>query len=163
MVIGAACALALRAKRIHEDSQTETPASPPDSADAVAPTLLSALQSPFSLTAALQFGGIFLALEIAGTLGQRLLGQLGFYAVSVIGGAVSSASAVASAANLAIAATLTPQTAATGAVIASAMSALVNLPLVARLADDRALTHRIAWALGAIVILGAAGAAFQTL
>jgi uncharacterized membrane protein (DUF4010 family) len=163
MVIGAACALGLRAKRIHEDSQTETPASPPDSADAVDPTLLSALQSPFSLTAALQFGGIFLALEIAGTLGQRLLGQLGFYAVSVIGGAVSSASAVASAANLATAATLTPQTAATGAVIASAMSALVNLPLVARLADDRALTHRIAWALGAIVILGAAGAAFQTL
>ena len=163
MVIGAACALALKPKRIHENSQTDTTASPPDGAGAVDPTLLSALQSPFSLTAALQFGGIFLALEIAGTLGQRLLGQLGFYAVSVIGGAVSSASAVASAANLAAAATLTPQTAATGAVIASAMSALVNLPLVARLADDRALTRRIAWAHGAIVILGAAGAALQTL
>jgi hypothetical protein len=42
------------------------------------------------------------------------------------------------------------------------MSALINLPLVARLAKDRVLTNRIAWALGSIVLLGAVGAIAQT-
>ena len=36
----------------------------------------------------------------AGIAAQRLLGDLGFYAVSLVGGLVSSASAVASAASL---------------------------------------------------------------
>jgi len=160
MLTGAAFAVGIGHKHTRDKIPAGSPASVPQSDDS---TLLSALQSPFSLTAALKFGAIFLALEIAGTLGQRSLGQLGFYAVSLIGGAVSSASAVASAANLAAAGTLPPQTAAIGAVIASAMSALVNLPLVVPLAQDRALTRRIAWALGAIVLLGAAGAAFHSL
>jgi uncharacterized membrane protein (DUF4010 family) len=75
---------------------------------------------------------------------------------------VSSASAVASAANLASAGTLPVEVAGIGAVLASAMSALINLPLVARLAKDRRLTRRIAWALGGIVILGAVGAIMQS-
>jgi uncharacterized membrane protein (DUF4010 family) len=125
-------------------------------------TPLSALQSPFSLTAALKFGVIFLALEVTGAFGQQILGQFGFYGVSLIGGAVSSASAVASAANLATAGTLPARVAGTGAILASAMSALINLPLVARFAQDRALTKRIAWALGSIVLLGAVGAIAQT-
>jgi len=125
-------------------------------------TFLSSLQSPFSLSAAFKFGLIFLALEIAGIFGQRSLGQFGFYAVSLIGGAVSSASAVASAANLASAGTLPVKVAGIGAVLASAMSALINLPLVARLAKDRILTRRIAWALGSIVLLGAVGAVMQS-
>ena len=91
-----------------------------------------------------------------------MLGRFGFYTVSLIGGAVSSASAVASAANLASAGTLPPHVAATGAVFASAMSAMVNLPLVARLAKDRLLTNRIAWTLGGIVLLGAVGAIAQS-
>jgi len=163
MLIGAGFALGFRPGRARANSEAANSDSPAESAAVSDPTLLSALQSPFSLTAALKFGGIFLALEIAGTLGQRLLGQFGFYAVSLIGGAVSSASAVASAANLSAAATLPPRTAAVGAVIASAVSALVNLPLVARLAQNRALTGRIARALGAIVLLGAAGAVAQSL
>lgn len=158
MLAGSAFALGLGRKHTSDKNPTESLDSLPQPNNA---TPLSALQSPFSLTAALKFGAIFLALEIAGTLGQRFLGQVGFYAVSLIGGAVSSASAVASAANLTAAGTLPPQTAAIGAVIASAMSALVNLPLVAPLARERALTRRIAWALGAIVLLGAVGAAFQ--
>lgn len=124
---------------------------------------LPTLESPFSLTSALKFGLIFLGLEIAGGFGQRLLGQVGFYAVSLLGGAVSSASAVGSAANLTVAGTLTPEIAAMGAVLASAMSALVNLPLVARLGKDRLLTTRVAWALSGIVLLGAVGAIAQWL
>lgn len=127
-----------------------------------APTLPT-LESPFSLTAAFKFGFIFLALRMAGTLAERGLGEAGFYAVSVVGGVVSSASAVASAANLAAAGTLAPHVAGIGAIIASAMSAIINLPLVARLGQDRALTLRIAWALGAIVVLGVFGCIFETL
>ena len=123
---------------------------------------LSDLQSPFSLSAALKFGVIFLAIEIAGTLAQRTLGQFGFYVVSLAGGAVSSASAVASAANLASAGKLAAHVAGIGAVLASAMSALINLPLVAGLGKNRGLTSRIAWALGSIVVLGIVGALMQT-
>jgi uncharacterized membrane protein (DUF4010 family) len=116
------------------------------------------LQSPFSLRSALKFGLLFLALEVAGALSQRWLGQFGFYAVSLAGGLVSSASAVASAGSLAGSGTLPPAVAGTGAVIASLASALVNLPLVARISRERPLTWRIALALGCIVALGAAGA-----
>jgi uncharacterized membrane protein (DUF4010 family) len=121
-----------------------------------------AMQSPFSLTAALKFGIIFLALRIAGTLAQQVLGAAGFYAVSAVGGVVSSASAVAAAANLAAGDTLPPQVAGTGAIVASLVSALVNLPVVARLAGDRVLTRRLAWVLGGIVVLGVLGAVVQT-
>jgi uncharacterized membrane protein (DUF4010 family) len=121
-----------------------------------------AMQSPFSLTSALKFGIIFLALRVAGTLAQQVLGAAGFYAVSVVGGVVSSASAVAAAANLAAGDTLPSQVAGTGAIVASLVSALVNLPVVARLAGDRVLTRRLAWVLGGIVVLGVLGAVVQT-
>jgi uncharacterized membrane protein (DUF4010 family) len=156
MLIGAIIAtLLMRARRGNSQDNPigETPQGAP----------LPTLESPFSLTAAFKFGVIFLALRIAGTLAQRALGQAGFYAVSAVGGVVSSASAVASAANLAAAGTLPPQVAGNGAIIASAMSALINLPLVAHLAQDRALTLRIAWVLGGIVLLGAVGCIIQTL
>jgi uncharacterized membrane protein (DUF4010 family) len=162
MLVGAAVAIGMPPKRYKNDVHSDGVESPPAGGDAPGSTLLSALQSPFSLTAALKFGLIFLALEVAGSLAQRLLGQFGFYAVSLIGGAVSSASAVASAANLATAGTLPARVAGTGAILASAMSALINLPLVARLAKDRVLTSRIAWALGSIVLLGAVGAVVQS-
>ena len=125
-----------------------------------APTLPT-LHSPFSLTAALKFGLVFLALQVAGTLSQRALGTLGFYAVSVAGGVVSSASAVASAASLAASGTLSGGTAATGAVIATAASAIVDLPIVARVGRNRELTRKVAVALAATLLLGAAGVVLQ--
>ncbi len=112
------------------------------------------LRSPFALSSALKFGLLFLVLKVAGTLSQWWLGQFGFYAVSLAGGLVSSASAVASAGALAAQDTLTAEVAGTGAVIASLASALVNLPLVARIGRERPLTRRIALALGLIVALG---------
>jgi uncharacterized membrane protein (DUF4010 family) len=120
-----------------------------------------AMRSPFSLTAALQFGAIFLALQIAGTLAQRALGHAGFYAVSAVGGFVSSASAVAAAANLAASGTLPPEVAGIGAILASLTSAAVNLPIVARLTKDRPLTRRLAWVLGGVILLGVVGAVAQ--
>jgi uncharacterized membrane protein (DUF4010 family) len=123
--------------------------------------LLPALHSPFSLTAALRFGLIFLALHVVGTLAQRALGDFGFYAVSVAGGLVSSASAVASAANLAAKGEILPAVAGLGAILASVTSALVTLPIVSRLTRDRRLTRRVALVLGAVALLGALGVAVQ--
>ncbi len=118
------------------------------------------LQSPFSLQSVLKFGGLFLVLQVAGTLAQTWLGQFGFYAVSLVGGMVSSASAVASAALLARqgSESIPPQVAGTGAVLASLMSALVDLPLVARIGKDRRLTRRVAVALCVVAAAGASSA-----
>ena len=61
---------------------------------------------------------------------------------SLLGGLISSASAVASVTTLVLHGTITPQEAGIGAVLASLVSALVNLPLVARLGHDRQLWYR---------------------
>jgi len=78
--------------------------------------------------------------------------------VSLIGGVVSSASAVASAALLAAQQTIPLQVTGAGAALASVTSALVNLPLTARIAREKPFTRRIAWSLGLIALGGLAGA-----
>ncbi|HEX4386918.1 MAG TPA: DUF4010 domain-containing protein [Myxococcales bacterium] len=119
------------------------------------------LRSPFSLQSALKFGLIFLVLQIVGTLAQDALGQAGFFAVSIVGGCVSSASAVASAAMLAAQGHATPQVAGIASVLASLASAAVNLVLVARVAKDKQLNLRLGRALSAVVLCGIAGALLQ--
>jgi hypothetical protein len=54
-----------------------------------------------------------------------------------------------------------PLTAGTGAVLASLASALVNLPLVARVGAHPPLTRRLLIALSLIALLGVAGAIGQ--
>ncbi|RKG93947.1 DUF4010 domain-containing protein, partial [Corallococcus sp. CA053C] len=93
---------------------------------------------------------------------QTLLGRWGFYAVSALGGLVSSASAVASAASLCANGTITPMTAGVGAIIASLASAAINFVLVARVSGQRPLTLRLGRALGVVMLLGLAGALVQT-
>ena len=119
------------------------------------------LKSPFSIQSTLKFGLIFLALQVGGTLAQRLLGKVGFYAVSVVGGLVSSASAVAAAATLNAQNKIPSDVAGIGAVIASFASVLVNLPLVARVSDDRPLTRRLVWPLGVVTLVGILGIVLQ--
>jgi uncharacterized membrane protein (DUF4010 family) len=159
MIAGASIAIIWRRTDVHdgESNRDRLGMESPNT------TVLPALESPFSLTAAFKFGIIFLALDVAGTVAQRALGETGFYAVSAVGGLVSSASAVASAANLSAAGTLPPNVAGNGAVIASAMSTVVNLPLVARLAKDRRLTLKTAGTLGTIFLLGVLGCIIQAL
>ncbi len=122
LIAGASIAIFWR----HTDTTYNSACSRSESWLESASTPLAALESPFSLTAAFKFGIIFLALDVAGTLAQRALGETGFYVVSAVGGLVSSASAVASAANLSAAGTLSASVAGNGAVLASAMSAIVN-------------------------------------
>ena len=126
--------------------------------EAVSPAPALQLTSPFSLVSALKFGLLFLALGAAGTLAQRIFGELGFYGVSLLGGVISSASSVASAALLGAHGTIPNEVAGIGAALASVTSALFNLPLAARVAREQPLTRRIAWSLGAIAALGLVGA-----
>ena len=72
-------------------------------------------------------------------------------------------SAVASAGALAASGALSPDVAGRGAVLASAASALINLPLVARVGQDRALTRRVAVVLGVALLLGMVGAVGEIL
>lgn len=115
------------------------------------------LESPFSLQSALRFGLLFLVFQVAGAVAQATLGQVGFYVVVVSGALISSASAVASAATLAANGTITPEVAATGVILSSLSSALINLVLVARLARDRRLTRRLILAQVFVMVVGVIG------
>src|SRR5450830_253645 len=111
---------------------------------------------PFSLWSALKYGLVFLVLHILGVLTQKYFGNVGFYLVSLLGGAVSSASAVAAAASLAADGKLTLDVAATGAIIASLASVAINLPFVLRV-PNRRFVLSIAVAMGIIAALGLTG------
>ncbi|HSU96286.1 MAG TPA: DUF4010 domain-containing protein, partial [Gemmatimonadaceae bacterium] len=120
------------------------------------------LSSPFSITSAIKYGLVFLALQVTGILGQRLLGHAGFYFVSIVGGVASSASAVASAALLAAHGTITPSVAAIGAVLATAMSVLVNVVFAARVSRDTGLRKHLTVTMTALAVLGIAGVVVQS-
>ena len=117
------------------------------------------LTSPVSLPRVLKFGVAFLALSIVGTLAQRTFGSLGFLVVSVAGGLISSASTTASAAALAAAGKLSPETAGMATVITSISSAVINIPLVYQQTHDRAITQRLTLVTFVLALVGI-GASF---
>jgi uncharacterized membrane protein (DUF4010 family) len=90
------------------------------------------LRSPISVRRVLGYGILFIAIEVVGTLAERVFGNIGFMAASGISGVPSSASATVAAANLSASAKITPELAGTSTVIASMASALTNVPLVFR-------------------------------
>ncbi len=102
------------------------------------------LDSPVSLRRVLSFGGLFVSMEIVGTVGAKFLGKFGFLALSLLGGAVSSASTTAAAATMAIHGKLAPDVAGVATVCASITSALVNLPLIQRQSHNKRLTRSLA-------------------
>lgn len=116
------------------------------------------LKSPFSLISALKFGVIFLLLQVFGSLAQGLLGHFGFYAVSFLGGLVSSASAVAAAATLAEHHQISATVAGVGAVLASLASTSVNVVLVGRFSHSAVLNRRVNIATAIVLAVGLAGA-----
>ncbi len=115
------------------------------------------LELPFSLSLALKYGVVFMLLHVLGNLAQRQFGDVGFYAVSVIGGLMSSASAVAAAATLASQGSLAPTVAGTGAVLASFTSIAFSLSFVLRTRHRRLIT-RLATAMVCVAIAGLIGA-----
>lgn len=90
------------------------------------------LSSPFSLPSALKFGAILLVLQLGSVLAQHSLGDLGVYATALLGGLISSASAVGAVAGLAARGSMQVDVAARSAILASIASILVNLPLLYR-------------------------------
>ncbi|MBB3181187.1 MgtC/SapB family protein [Variovorax sp. Sphag1AA] len=90
------------------------------------------LELPFSLPLALKYGVVFLVLHVVGGLTQHQFGDLGFYFVCVVGGLMSSASAVAAAAALTSQGSISPSVAGIGAVLASFTSLAFSLSFVLR-------------------------------
>ncbi|MBO9685485.1 MAG: MgtC/SapB family protein [Mitsuaria chitosanitabida] len=114
------------------------------------------LELPFSLPVALRYGLLFLGLHIVGRLMQREFGEGGFYLVTVIGGLLSSASAVAAAASMAGQGAISFDVAGNGAVLASMTSLAFSLSFILR-TRHRRLIVRLALAMVAIGVLGGLG------
>lgn len=119
------------------------------------------LSSPLSLISVLRFGLLFLALQVAGVLAQRQFGAGGFYIVCVLGGFVSSASAVASAATLNRARMISTSVAGTGVLLTTAVSILVNIILFSRIGRDWPMTKRYGVSTAIVIGLGVLGMAGQ--
>ncbi|HZZ58129.1 MAG TPA: DUF4010 domain-containing protein [Opitutaceae bacterium] len=119
------------------------------------------LQSPFKLLAALQFGLVFLALNVIGALAQRHFGSASFYFVMVAGGLLSSASSIAAATTLAAHHEITAAVGGTGVVLSTITSVLANLPLVRGLVPDARLKRKLTWTLCALAAVGLAGIALN--
>lgn len=97
------------------------------------------LGSPVSMETVLKFAGLFVAVQIAGTLAQRHLGSSGLQVVSVIGGFFSSASTTAAAADLAFHGKALPLQVAVAVVLASIASVVIDLPILRRYKEARAV------------------------
>lgn len=117
------------------------------------------LHSPLEIKKVASFGLLFILIQSAGSLGERLLGSSGVVLVSLAGGLVSSASSTAAAATLAAHARISPQHAALCTVLTSIASMLVSLPIVYRQIRNRrvmgriTLTSLIIAAIGGLVLL----------
>ena len=114
------------------------------------------LSSPVSLKRVAKFGLLFVGLAATGTLAQRYYGSSGFLVVAVAGGLISSASTTATAASLAAAGQISPETAGIATVLTSISSAVINIPLVYQQTHRVALTRRLALTTGVITCAGLA-------
>lgn len=121
------------------------------------------LSSPFRLRSALEFGLVFLAINVTGALAQRNFGAESFYFVSIIGGFLSSASSIAAAADLMARGEIPQGTAVNGIVLATLTSVLVNIPLAHGLMPDARLKRRASVGLGLIATAGLVGIAVSEL
>jgi uncharacterized membrane protein (DUF4010 family) len=117
------------------------------------------LGSPVSIGTVLKFAALFLAIQIAGTLAQRHIGDSGLQIVSAIGGLVSSAGATAAAADLSFHGKAGPLQVAIAVVLASITSVLIDLPILRRQARARRVVPSLALAT-LIQIAAGAGALF---
>ena len=121
-----------------------------------APTIK--LESPFKLSSALKFGALFLAINVAGGLAQREFGAASFYFISVLGALVSSASAIAAAANLIGHHDISVATGVNGIILASLTSIVSNIPLAQAMTRNGPLRRRLSASLAAVAVVGLLGA-----
>ncbi len=117
------------------------------------------LDSPFSLSAALKFGLVFLLLNVVGALAQRRFGSGSFYFVSMAGGLLSSGSSIASASTLISHGDVPALTGVNGVVLSSLVSVLVNVPLLRRIPQAGAYRTKTTMALLSVAAAGLVGIA----
>lgn len=114
------------------------------------------LSSPVALGKVLRFGGLFLLIQIVGTLATRRLGSSGLFVVSLVGGAASSASTTAAAANMAAHGHATALQAGMATVATSIVSTTVNLPILRREVKAKPVIGEIVLATLAQIAIGVA-------
>ncbi len=114
------------------------------------------LKLPFQLSTSLKFGAVFLLLNVVGALAERNFGPASFYFVSISGGLLSSASAIASAATLVAHHQLTLLTGVNGIILSSLTSILANIPLIRGLVHESGLKRRMLVLLIIITVIGLA-------
>jgi uncharacterized membrane protein (DUF4010 family) len=119
------------------------------------------LDSPFSLSAALKFGAVFLLLNVVGALAQRHFGSGSFYFVSMAGGLLSSGSSIASAATLIHHSEVPALTGVIGVVLSSLTSVVVNIPLLQRIPASGGYRRKAIVALCGVAVAGIAGIALD--
>lgn len=121
------------------------------------------LSSPLSLEKVLGFGLLFLVIQVLGTAAARWLGNGGLLVVSFFGGIVSSASATAAAATMVSHGSVTALEAGTATVLTSIASQAMNLPIIRRQVQDKAVLRDIFFATAlqtSAGVLAIAGQAF---
>lgn len=114
------------------------------------------LSSPVSLKKVLSFAGLFLLIQILGTLGQRFFGSSGLQTVSILGGLVSSASTSAAAASLARHGRVSLSQAGMAVILTSVASLLVDLPILYKEVADKRLLRELGTASGVQTAIGLA-------
>jgi uncharacterized membrane protein (DUF4010 family) len=119
------------------------------------PTL--ALESPFQLFAALKFGLVFLGLNVIGALAQRNFGSSSFYFVSAVGGLLSSASSIASAATLINHHEISAATGVNGIILSNLTSILVNVFLIRSMTKEATFRRKICLGLAMVALFGFVG------
>jgi uncharacterized membrane protein (DUF4010 family) len=112
--------------------------------------------SPVSLRQLASFSTLFVLIQVASTLGQRLMGQYGAVLVSAFGGLASSASSTAAVATLSKHGEITHMTAALSTVLASVASTIVNLPILYRETRDRELIRSLLMVSILVTVVGLA-------
>jgi uncharacterized membrane protein (DUF4010 family) len=120
------------------------------------------LASPVSLKKVANFGVLFLAIQMIGTLAARWLGNSGVLLVSLVGGTVSSASTTAAVANLVTYGSVSALQAGTATVLTSIASTGMNLPIVSRQIADRGVAREIMLATALQAVVGTTVLFFET-
>jgi uncharacterized membrane protein (DUF4010 family) len=120
--------------------------------DKVAGTLT--LDSPISLAKVVWFGLLFIVIQVVGTLLTRFFGSYGMLATGIFGGLVSSASTTAAASTMAMHGKISAALAGSATVLTSLASAAVNLPIVWRATNNKAVVRRLTMEITSVVATG---------
>jgi uncharacterized membrane protein (DUF4010 family) len=112
------------------------------------------LNSPISLAKVVWFGLLFIVIQVVGTLLTRFFGSYGMLATGIFGGLVSSASTTAAASTMAMHGKISAALAGSTTVLTSLASAAVNLPIVWRATNNKAVVRRLTMEMASVVATG---------